>query len=1053
MAAMLIPASRRASPPSSHSATHPGRPPIARWAIGWLGTLALAGAAGLALAPLARGAEPELRPEDLPHLPALEPSEALRSFEVVEGFRLELAAHEPQVVDPVAFTFDERGRLYVVEMRDYSERRPERLGRVRRLEDRDGDGVYETAQVFLEDLPWPTAVTCWAGGIFVGTTPDVLYARDDDGDGRAEIRETVFTGFASDYAPYATNQLNVQALLNSFHWGLDARIHGSSGMSGGKVTLVDSPFTRQWRERGRRPGSAPVSTPPQPALDLRGRDFSFDPHTLELRAETGGGQHGMSFDDFGRKFLCSNSDHLQIARYDDRYVGGNSWHPLPSPRESIAVDGPAAPVFRISPEEPWRVIRTRWRVTGLVQGLIEGGGRSSGYFTSATGLTIYRGDAYGPGTAGDAFVADCGSNLIHRKKLSREGCDWTGQRAPTEKDREFIASRDTWFRPVQFANAPDGCLWFADMYREVIEHPWSLPPNLKRLIDLNSGSDRGRLYRIAPAAGTLRRRVDLAALPPEDWIKTLSHPNGWHRDAASRLLVQSRNPALLAPLREAARKAPSALGRLHALHTLHALGELPPLLAAQALSDASPEVQAHALRLTEELLGSTPIPPDSPFVTALRDLAHGAPEPRLQLALSLGSLRPPNRASLLAELLRSTRGQSGEGLITDAAVAAAREDLLPVFQSLAASTTGPGQTTPATLALLAGALGRRHQAGEIETTLGLLARGTPDAGSLRVATQFAAGLATAGSPLSKVATVQTLQGLHAFASQRLTNPTPTTADVDLTRDAIRFLAELDPSGSRSALAELLHRSRPPSLQRTAVDTLFRLDARDGWSAALRRWNDLAAETRTGVLDLLLRQSTGPELLLNALADQQVASSSLSAAHVTALRSSDQPATRRRAQELLGAPPASRSDAIASILPALNLTGDPTRGAALYTAQCATCHRLGGQGHALGPDLESVRSQPKEKLVVAIVDPNREVQPAFLTTTVETTDGEAVTGLAAPGAADPLVLLQAGGISTPIPRAKIRTTKPDGRSLMPEGFESTLTHQQMADLLSLLTGVP
>ena len=234
--------------------------------------------------------EPPVAPDDLPRVPPTQAESAAATFDVRPGFRADLVAAEPLVVDPVAMAFDAGGRLYVIEMRDYSERRPERLGRVRRLEDSDGDGTMDRSTVFLDGLPWPTAITCWRGGVFVGSTPDLIYARDDDGDGRADVRETVFTGFASDYAPFATNRLNVQALMNSLQLGPDQRIHGATSLSGGRVRRVDSPFVRAWlREAGVAEDGPPAE------VDLRGSDFSLDPWRLVIEAEAGGGQHGMSF--------------------------------------------------------------------------------------------------------------------------------------------------------------------------------------------------------------------------------------------------------------------------------------------------------------------------------------------------------------------------------------------------------------------------------------------------------------------------------------------------------------------------------------------------------------------------------------------------------------------------------------------------------------------------------------------------------------------------------------------------------------------------------------
>lgn len=218
----------------------------------------------------------------LERVPAMTPQQSMASMEVAPGYRIEFVASEPQVIDPVAISTDENGQMYVVEMRDYSEKDKDFLGRIRLLVDKDGDGKYETSNVFLDKLSWPTAVICYGGGVFIGDPPDIIYAKDTNGDGVADVKQVIYTGFS---------RKNVQGMMNTFLWGLDHRIYGTSSTTGGMIKRV-ALGSLQDVVSGK---SEIVKKEDAKPIDLHNRDFAINPKTLDISTLTGGGQHGMTF--------------------------------------------------------------------------------------------------------------------------------------------------------------------------------------------------------------------------------------------------------------------------------------------------------------------------------------------------------------------------------------------------------------------------------------------------------------------------------------------------------------------------------------------------------------------------------------------------------------------------------------------------------------------------------------------------------------------------------------------------------------------------------------
>ncbi|MHC4402433.1 MAG: PVC-type heme-binding CxxCH protein [Planctomycetota bacterium] len=965
-------------------------------------------------------------------IPPTEPEEAEATFEVEPGFRIELVAAEPMVMDPVCMSFDERGRLFVAEMRGYnqgnrvpcSEARQlaletEKLGRVKLLEDTDGDGRFDKSTVYVDDLIWPNGVMAYQGGVFVAASPEMLYCKDTDGDGVADVRRVVFTGFG-----YS----NWQHLPNSFRWGLDNRIHGAAGAGGGDVACPASPAVE------------PVS--------LRGRDFAFDPRTFELAATNSSAQFGLSFDQWGNKFLTSNSDHILLVYFNDRYIARNRLLAAPRSWGLIAAEGRGADVFRISPPEPHRVIWMRMRATGVIHGIIERGGAPTGYITAAGGTTVYRGHAWPAEYLGNSFTPECSGNLVHRNVLEPDGVGQIARRA--DRGREFLASRDIWFRPVNMLNGPDGNLYLADMYRQVINEGVVLPPTLRKCFDLTEGCRRGRIYRVVPEGFRQPSIPRLDEAKTSDLVALLEHPNCWHYTTAARLLYERQDPAAVEPLVRLGKRSPSPLGRMHAMYALDGLRALSPEVILPRLADEHPRVREHAVRLAERVLGRWP----SVGKRLLAMTSDDDLRVRYQLAFTLGEIPGPQATAALAEVAARDAGDPWFRLAVLSSSAGRAGDL---FARLAADpswrSAGGSRSLLEQLAEQAGLHASKEQVDRVvrsmegfapeETALtNSVVRGL--LGGLRkVRSPLLDDVTSAGGSVFRRAVVEMFNEARRRA---LDSREP----VERRMDAIRSLGLGPYDESGDVLFELFGSREPPEVAVAAVQAIGQFPDVAVAGAIIDAWDGLTPRLRDAATEVLFARRERLPLLLAAVDDGLIQPSQLDPARIQFLLSHSDRPIRDEASRLLGEGVlARREEAVSAYREALEMTGEIGRGRAVFKTECSKCHRLEGVGYDLGLPLSAIKDRGKEGILLNVLDPNRNINPQYVNYVVVTDDGRSVTGMIAAEAANSITLQRAEGESDTVLRMNIDELVDTGMSIMPEGLEKQLSRQDMADLIEYL----
>jgi putative membrane-bound dehydrogenase-like protein len=615
----------------------------------------------------------EVVPRDqIPSAQAKSAAEELKTFRIAPGFHIELVAAEPFVEDPIIMQFDPAGRMWVVEMRGYmntvdSDNEELPSGRVVILDGPDG-GPAKTSTVFADGLIMPRALALTGGGALVGEPPHLWLMRAAKETGTPPSRLSVTDKFGSGLGWGPPSKGGTQAVEhgpNSPLWNMDNTIYFAEY------------YTRLRYSQG---------------------TFQIEPSTFR-------GEWGLTQDDVGHLFYNSNQSGLRGDVIPPHYT-------LRNPNQAM----PRGINLNFSPDErvwPSRVnpgVNRGYQPGILVNGKLR-------QYTAACAPTIYRGGAFPAEFNGNCFVCEPAGNLVRRYVFKR---DAAGQAIATNAyaDTEFLTSTDERFRPVWISAGPDGCLYIVDMYHGILEDKLSQTSYLRKQIierGLATPIHLGRIWRVVPDGHTPQTAPRLADASPAELVGFLSDANGWRRDTAQRLLVESGSPAVAPALRSLATASGNPLARLHALWTLDGLGQLDEKTLVAGLRDSDDRVRTAAVRLTESRLRDQATR-DAMLGHLERLAVNPSHEVRIQLALSLGEARDPRAELIMTNLIREG---DEDALLAYAVGSGLAHRELEVLEGLAADS-GWRALSPGRAALvreLAGCVAYEREAARVERFL------------------------------------------------------------------------------------------------------------------------------------------------------------------------------------------------------------------------------------------------------------------------------------------------------------------------------------------------
>ncbi|TKK68676.1 c-type cytochrome [Ilyomonas limi] len=968
----------------------------------------------------------------------IKPEKAIATFQLEPGFKIELVASEPLVADPVDMEIDEYGRMYVVEMHGYPLDKSG-IGDIKILSDADGDGRMDKSVVFADKLVLPFGIMRWKKGLLVADAPNILYFEDTNGDNKADIRDTVLTGFA-----FSNAQMNAGNPL----YRLDNWIYLTSE-SGGTYNI----YKKEFGYLGSDIYFLHHKEAPRLKLEGTGRTVRFRPDQHQLQLTSGVTQFGHDFDQWGHHLLGDNSNHIYEEVIAAPYLQRNPDLLVSSSTQTLTDHG--SDVYPIT-QNPKRQILT-----------------AAGVFTSACGNTVYTGGAFpAPFNKNVTFVAEPVSNLVHADILKDSGATFVASRVGREH-KEFLASTDAWFRPVNMYVGPDGALYVLDYYRQIIEHPEWMSEEAIKAGGLYNGMDKGRIYRISATNGkpaTWTKGLRLGDASSEELVKELANENRWWRLNAQRLLVDRADKGAIPALMQMAKNPAAAMGRLHALWTLEGMGALNAALIQTALHDSVAGIRANAIKLAELHLSSSP-----QLASALLGLQNDRdPKVKFQLLCTIGYLNTEEAARVREKLLFQNLKDNWFQIAALSAASSQTASLLkavmakynpqePAYNSLIQRLTamigGSGEIehirSLIKKATLASSEKQAWQPAVLEgLTEGLERRekasGLKDEQSILVDAFFnhpSADVRNAALHLLKVVGIQDDQLSKASMEKAVSTIENRNLPDEKRVEAIHFLALRDPSANATLLKQLIVPQEHSSVQLAALNILSLAPDSVVTGFVLAQWPVLTPELRDAGINTFLTSPGRVTVLLDAIDSGKVQKESIGFLQGVELMTQGDEKLRKRARSIFAHNDEEKVNK--AYQQALQLKGDAVKGRKLFIQSCALCHKRGDIGASFGPNLGTVSQWPPEGIMANILAPNLSIAAGYELWVVELNNGQSVQGIIASETPAAITLKNAGKGEKVIKRSDIKSLHSLPISAMPAGLEKNINQQEMADLIAFL----